>query len=212
MNTSQTETGETTPAPTRQEQEVQDLPARDAEDQDPGREDSDQNERPPSDELENPDAPAEEQEGSQAEEPEKEETRTDKEDGAREPNSQENNSGEALPEEIKMVISLKGGIGTVGLKKPDTDIFFESFQGLDIHLLLEEIPGVLRSARAQWEENPKYPSYDRPKTPPTGRRQNNRRRAVNNNGNNGNDTNTEPEAPAENVAPEAPREIQQALL
>ena len=114
-----------------------------------------------------------------------------------------------------MVIALKDGTGTVGIKKPDTDIFFESFQGLDMDLLIEEVPGVILNARAQWEENPKYPAHERPTTkPPTTRRQNGRQRATNNRNNN-TPNNTEPETPLEGrtpAAPEAPRDIQQALL
>ena len=137
--------------------------------------------------------------------------------------TQEDAPQEAIPEntaseEIKMVIALKDGTGTVGIKKPDTDIFFESFQRLDMDLLIEEVPGVIRNARAQWEENPKYPAHERPTKPPTTRRQNTRQRATNNpnnsnKSNNGN--NAEPETPLEGRAPqaaEAPREIQQALL
>ena len=158
--------------------------------------------------------------------PEAEETQS--EDASDEPDApdtppaatQENAPGEATPqgptpetpasEEIKMVIVLKEGTGTVGIKKPDTDIFFESFQGLEIELLLEEVPGVIMNARAQWEDSPKYPAHERPRTLPTPRRQNGRQRATA--ANNGN---TEPETPAEGAAPaapEAPREIQQALL
>ena len=178
-------------------------------------------------EREKPQTPSEESAASEdpttkdptTEEPESEAEDTANEDNRSEDenaehpdkgNSQEEQEPQAVQEEIKIVIALKDGTGTVGVKKPDTDIFFESFQGLDMDLLLEEVPGVILNARAKWEDSPKYPAHERSRTPPTPRRQNGRQRAAA--ANNGN---TEPETPAEDAAPaapEAPREIQQALL
>ena len=72
-------------------------------------------------------------------------------------------------ENLKVVVSLKGGRATIGVQQPSSDPHIESFDDADLSGLAQEIPAVIERARAKWEEEPKYPAHERP-APPARRR------------------------------------------
>ncbi len=73
------------------------------------------------------------------------------------------------PEDLKVVVSLKGGRATIGVQQPSSDPHIESFDDADLSGLAQEIPAVIERARAKWEDEPKYPAHERP-APPARRR------------------------------------------
>ena len=76
-------------------------------------------------------------------------------------------------EDLKVVVSIKGGRATIGVQQPSSDPYIETFDDLDVSGLTQEVSAVVERARARWEDNPKNPAHVRP-DPPAGRR--NRRR------------------------------------
>ena len=76
------------------------------------------------------------------------------------------------PEELKVVLSIRGNRATIGVQRPSADPHIESFDGLDLSTLAQEVPEVAERARARWEDEPRYPAYEKPAPPP---RQRNRR-------------------------------------
>ncbi len=81
--------------------------------------------------------------------------------------------GAASTDDLKIVVSIKGGRATIGVQRPSADPHIETFEGHDLSGLAEEVPAVTERARARWEETPKHPAYERPATPA---RRGNRRR------------------------------------
>ena len=79
------------------------------------------------------------------------------------------------PEDLKVVVSIKGGRATIGVQRPASDPHIESFDDADLSRLNQEVPAVIERARARWEDEPKYPAHARP-APPARRR--NRREQV----------------------------------
>ena len=73
------------------------------------------------------------------------------------------------PEDLKVVLSLKGGRATIGVQRPSSDPHIESFDDPDLSGLTQEVPAVIERARAKWEDEPKYPAHERP-APPARRR------------------------------------------
>ena len=71
-------------------------------------------------------------------------------------------------------MTLRGGITTVGIQRPGTDPYIESFERRDLADVLEEIGPVVDRAVERWEDTPMYPAYKRPKG---GNRSNRRRTA-----------------------------------
>ncbi len=76
-------------------------------------------------------------------------------------------------EDLKVVVSIKGGRATIGVQRPSADPHIETFDDRDLRGLAQEVPAVTERARAKWQETPKNPAYTRP-APPARRR--NRRR------------------------------------
>ena len=72
------------------------------------------------------------------------------------------------PEDLKVVVSLKGGRATIGVQQPSSDLHIESFNNRDISGLTQEVSAVIERARAKWEDEPRYPTHARP-TPPARR-------------------------------------------
>ena len=72
-------------------------------------------------------------------------------------------------EDLKVVVSLKGGTATIGVQQPSSDPHIESFDDLDASGLAREVPAVIERARAKWEDEPKHPAHERP-APPARRR------------------------------------------
>ena len=76
-------------------------------------------------------------------------------------------------EDLKVVVSIKGGRATIGVQRPSSDPHVESFDDADLSGLAHEVPAVTERARARWQETPKHPAYERPA--PLDRRRNRRR-------------------------------------
>ena len=75
----------------------------------------------------------------------------------------------APSEDLKVVVSIKGGRATIGVQQPSSDPHIETFDDLDESGLTQEVPAVIERARARWEEDPKHPAHVRP-DPPARRR------------------------------------------
>ena len=72
-------------------------------------------------------------------------------------------------EDLKVVVSIKGGRATIGVQRTSSDPHIETFDDLDVSGLTQEVPAVVERARARWEDAPKHPAYARP-APPARRR------------------------------------------
>ena len=72
-------------------------------------------------------------------------------------------------EELKVVVSIKGGRAVIGVQQPSSDPHIETFDDRDLPGLAQEVPAVTERARARWEDQPKHPAYARP-APPARRR------------------------------------------
>ena len=75
-------------------------------------------------------------------------------------------------EDLKVVVSIKGGRATIGVQQPSSDPHIETFDDRDMAGLAQETLAVVERARARWEDVPKHPAYARPAPPP--RRRNRR--------------------------------------
>ncbi len=73
------------------------------------------------------------------------------------------------PEDLKVVVSLKGGRATIGVQQPSSDPHIETFDASDLSGLTQEVSAVVDRARARWEDSPKNPAYQRPAPPARGR-------------------------------------------
>ena len=68
-------------------------------------------------------------------------------------------------EDLKVVVSIKGGRATIGVQQPSSDPHIESFDDQDLSGLAQEVSAVIERARARWEDEPKYPAHERPAPP-----------------------------------------------
>ncbi len=75
-------------------------------------------------------------------------------------------------EELKVVLSIRGGRAVIGVQQPSADPHIEVFDDPDLFGLADEFPAVVARAKARWEEEPLHPAYVKPTPPP---RQRNRR-------------------------------------
>ena len=75
----------------------------------------------------------------------------------------------AAPEDLKVVVSIRGVRATIGVQRPSADPHIESFDGLDLSELARELPAVAERAESRWEDEPRHPSHERP-APPARRR------------------------------------------
>ena len=73
------------------------------------------------------------------------------------------------PEDLKVVVSIKGGRATIGVQRSESDPHIESFDDADLSWLAQEVSAVVERARARWEDEPKHPAHARP-APPARRR------------------------------------------
>ena len=73
------------------------------------------------------------------------------------------------PEDLKVVVSIKGGRTTIGVQRPSSDPHIETFDDVDLAGLTQEVLPVIERARAKWEEEPRHPAHARP-APPARRR------------------------------------------
>ena len=72
-------------------------------------------------------------------------------------------------EDLKVVVSIKGGRATIGVQQPSSDPHIETFDDPDLSGLTQEVLAVTERARARWEDEPKHPAHVRP-APPARRR------------------------------------------
>ena len=75
----------------------------------------------------------------------------------------------ASPDDLKVVLSIKGGRATIGVQRPSADPHIEAFDDPDLFGLADQFPAVVARARARWEEEPRHPAYVKP-APPARRR------------------------------------------
>ena len=68
-------------------------------------------------------------------------------------------------EDLKVVVSLKGGRATIGVQQPSSDPHIESFDDRDLSGLTREVSAVIERARAKWEDEPRHPAHARPAPP-----------------------------------------------
>ena len=68
-------------------------------------------------------------------------------------------------EDLKVVVSIKGGRATIGVQQPSSDPHIETFDNQDLSGLTQEVSAVIERARAKWEEEPKHPTHERPVPP-----------------------------------------------
>ena len=80
-------------------------------------------------------------------------------------------------EELKVVVSIKGGRAVIGVQQPSSDPHIETFEAHDLPALAQQVTAVTERARARWEETPKHPAYERP-APPAKRRNNRRQQGA----------------------------------
>ena len=73
------------------------------------------------------------------------------------------------PEDLKVVVSIKGGRATIGVQRTSSDPHIETFDDRDLSGLTQEVLAVVERARAKWEDAPQYPAHERP-APPARRR------------------------------------------
>ena len=89
------------------------------------------------------------------------------EQGGQAPDEAEENAGPQ--EELKVVVSIKGGRATIGLQRPSSDPHIETFDDGDLAGLTQETLAVVERARAKWEDEPRHPAHEKP-APPARRR------------------------------------------
>ena len=96
-------------------------------------------------------------------------------EGEQDPQGSDDAGGEAgasetdTPDDLKVVVSIKGGRATIGVQQPSSDPHIESFDDPDLTGLTQEALAVVERARAKWEDEPKHPAHARP-APPARRR------------------------------------------
>ena len=94
------------------------------------------------------------------------ETAVDEPDGADDDGEQPAPAEAETTDELKVVLSIRGGRAIIGVQKPSADPHIETLEDLDLPALAQEVPGVVERARDRWEEAPKYPAYEKPAPPP----------------------------------------------
>ena len=85
-------------------------------------------------------------------------------------------AGTESSDELKVVLSIRGGRAVIGVQRPSADPHIEAFDDPDLFELADQFPAVVARARARWEEEPMHPDYVKP-TPPA-RRRNRRQRGT----------------------------------
>ncbi|MBI4215901.1 MAG: hypothetical protein HY687_00685 [Chloroflexi bacterium] len=69
-------------------------------------------------------------------------------------------------EEIKVVIALKGGRGSIGVQAPLCDPLFAVLEG-GLAEALARAPALVEEARHRWATSPRYPQCESPLPAPT---------------------------------------------
>ena len=94
------------------------------------------------------------------------ETAVDEPDGADDGGEQPAPAEAETTDELKVVLSVRGGRAIIGVQQPSADPHIETFDGLELLGLALQVPGVVERARDRWEEAPKYPAYEKPAPAP----------------------------------------------
>ena len=104
-------------------------------------------------------------------------TKETEQDGQGSDDAEEQAAGDETgsSEDLKVVVSIKGGRATIGVQRPSSDPHIETFEDPDLSGLTQEALAVVERARARWEEAPKHPAHVRPAPP--ARRRNRREQA-----------------------------------
>ena len=123
--------------------------------------------------------PADDRVGPVVQEEDSNDAAPDEPDGGGETAQEEQGTGDAdeqgageeteASEDLKVVVSIKGGRATIGVQQPSSDPHIETFDDLDVSGLTQEVSAVVERARARWEDAPKHPAHVRP-DPPARRR------------------------------------------
>ena len=69
------------------------------------------------------------------------------------------------PEELKVVVSIKGGRATIGVQQPSSDPHIESFDDKDLSGLTQEVLAVTERARAKWGRRTQAPGSRQTRSP-----------------------------------------------
>jgi len=70
-----------------------------------------------------------------------------------------------MASEVKIVILLKDGHGSVGIQSPECDPVFSTVEG-DLVSIAAELPALVQLAEMKWSTNPKNPKAPEPPPPP----------------------------------------------
>lgn len=70
-----------------------------------------------------------------------------------------------MASEIKVVIVLKDGRGTVGIQSPECDPVFSTVEG-DLVTIAAELPALVQLAEVKWSTTPKNPKAPIIEPPP----------------------------------------------
>ena len=93
-------------------------------------------------------------------------TVADEQDAAQDPQGSDDAEEQAgQPDDLKVVVSIKGARATIGVQQPSSDPHIESFDDQDLSGLTQEVSAVIGRARAKWEDGPKHPAHERPAPP-----------------------------------------------
>jgi len=65
------------------------------------------------------------------------------------------------PMELKVIVTLKGDRGSIGISAPQCDPVFTIFEG-GLQTALERLPGLVEEARSRWAQSPRYPKCQAP--------------------------------------------------
>ncbi len=89
--------------------------------------------------------------------------------GSDDPGEQDAGDDTGASEDLKVVVSIKGGRATIGVQQPSSDPHIEIFDDHDLAGLAQEVLAVSERAKARWEDTPKFPAHEKP-APPARRR------------------------------------------
>lgn len=66
------------------------------------------------------------------------------------------------PDDLKIVVSVRGGITTIGVQRPSFDAHIESFAHREMSEAVLEITEVVERATVRWASEPQHPAYTAP--------------------------------------------------
>ena len=88
-----------------------------------------------------------------------EESEQDAADAGDKPDAQ---AGTDAADELKVVVSIKGGRAVIGVQQPSSDPHIETFEDYDLPALAQEVVEVTERAKEKWEDAPKHPAARSP--------------------------------------------------